>query len=125
MGDCVLIGRAREIVEVPWQEWEQGLAGRVPVIQGRLGFMSPDHHLVRNFAVRELPRRGSPMPPEFISGKLGLPLERVISIIEELEKNLTFLYRNEKGEVAWAYPVTVDKTPHEAAFSTGEKLYAA
>jgi hypothetical protein len=65
------------------------------------------------------------MPPEFISGKLGLPLERVNSLIEELEKNLTFLYRNEKGEIAWAYPVTVAQTPHKATFNTGEKLHAA
>jgi hypothetical protein len=125
MGESVLIGRGREIVEVPWQEWEQGLAGRVPLIQARLGFMSPEHHLVRNFAVRELPRQGIPMPPEFIGGKLGLPRQRVVGIIEELEKNLTFLYRNKVGGVAWAYPVTVDKTPHVVAFSTGEKLFAA
>jgi hypothetical protein len=25
----------------------------------------------------------------------------------------------------WAYPVTVDKTPHRITFNTGEKLYAA
>lgn len=125
MGEKILIGRARQIVEVPRREWERGLAARIPVIKATLGFMSPDHHLLRNFAVRELPRRGSPMPPEFISEKLGLPLERVISIIEELEKHLTFLYRNEKGEIVWAYPVTVDKTPHQAIFSTGEELHAA
>ena len=125
MGEEVLIGRGRQIVEVPRREWEKGLAGRVPVVEARLGFMSADHHRLRNFAVTELPRLGSPMPPQFISKKLGLPLERVNSIIEELEKNLTFLYRNEKGEIVWAYPVTVDKTPHQATFSTGEKLHAA
>ncbi len=125
MGERVRIGRARQIVELPRREWEQGLAARIPVIKATLGFMSPDHHLLRNFAVRELPRRGSPMPPEFFSEKLGLPLGRVISIIEELEKHLTFLYRNEKGAVVWAYPVTVDHTPHQATFNTGETLHAA
>jgi len=125
MGERVLIGRGREIVEIPRQEWEQGLTGKVHAIRARRGFMSAEHHLLRNFAVTELPRFGRPMPPEFISGKLGLPLERVNSLIEELEKNLTFLYRNEKGEIAWAYPVTVAQTPHKATFNTGEKLHAA
>ena len=27
--------------------------------------------------------------------------------------------------VAWAYPVTVDTTPHHVSFDTGEQLYAA
>jgi len=38
---------------------------------------------------------------------------------------MTFLFRNKEGEVVWAYPVTVDKTPHHLTFSTGEQLYAA
>jgi hypothetical protein len=38
---------------------------------------------------------------------------------------MTFLFRNEQGAVAWAYPVTVDRTPHYVTFSTGEQVYAA
>jgi hypothetical protein len=49
----------------------------------------------------------------------------VNTILDDLEKKLTFLFRNEEGAVAWAYPVTVDKTPHHLTFSTGEQLYAA
>ena len=45
--------------------------------------------------------------------------------LEDLEKRMTFLYRNEIGEVLWAYPVTVDRTPHKIRFSTGERLFAA
>ena len=29
------------------------------------------------------------------------------------------------GEVAWAYPVTAEATPHHGALSTGERLDAA
>jgi hypothetical protein len=87
--------------------------------------MSEAHHLVRNFVVRELPRKSQPIPPDFISQRLGLPLPRVNTLLDELEKNLFFLFRNSQGAVSWAYPVTVEKTPHELVFSTGERLYGA
>jgi hypothetical protein len=38
---------------------------------------------------------------------------------------MTFVCRNAQGAVVWAYPVTVEPTPHRATFSTGEELYAA
>ena len=87
--------------------------------------MSADHHLVRNFVVSELPRTQKPLQPEFISRRLGLPLPQVNTLLDELERNLFFLVRNSSGAVAWAYPVTVEKTPHELFFSTGERLYGA
>jgi hypothetical protein len=65
------------------------------------------------------------MQPEFISQSLKLPVERIIAILNELEKNLFFLLRNNQGAVTWAYPVTVEKTPHELTFSTGERLHGA
>lgn len=87
--------------------------------------MSADHHRVRDLAVLELPRQGKPLTPKFISDRLELPIERVQSILDELEKNMTFLFRNPQGEVTWAYPVTVDPTPHRITFSSGEQVYAA
>jgi hypothetical protein len=87
--------------------------------------MSEEHHLVREFAVRELPHVGEPLSPEFISGELDLPIAQVTSILDELEKHMTFVCRNEQGAVAWAYPVTVESTPHHVTFSTGEQVYAA
>ena len=125
MEEQVLIGKERGIIATPWKAWEQGLTGRVPFVKARLEFMSESHHLVRNFVVQELPRTGKPLSPEFISRRLDLPPERVNSILEELEKNLTFLYRNAQGAVAWAYPVTADETPHGISFSTGERINAA
>jgi hypothetical protein len=49
----------------------------------------------------------------------------VKSILEELERKLFFLVRNEQGAVAWAYPVTVEITPHRLDFNTGERIYGA
>jgi hypothetical protein len=69
--------------------------------------------------------RQKPIEPEFIAEKLNLPLERVKVLLEELERKLFFLVRNEAGAVAWAYPVTVERTPHRLDFNSGERLYGA
>jgi hypothetical protein len=86
--------------------------------------MSEDHHRVRDFAVTELPRRGAPLPPESFTEALGLDMDRVESILDELEAHLTFVFRTDPRAVTWAYPVTVDETPHRASFSTGEDAYS-
>ncbi len=93
--------------------------------EAAMGFMTGDHRRVHHFAVRELPHAGKPLSPEFIGGKLGLPGERVVSVLDDLEKHMTFLFRNKQGEVTWAYPVTLDKTPHHLTFSSREQVYAA
>ena len=125
MSGTVLIGQGHEITEIPQKDWEKGLSGVQQHIKGRLNFMSEEHHLARNFVVRELPDVGEPLSPEFIARKLNLPVSRLNAILEELENHLTFLFRNEQGEVSWAYPVTVDNTPHHIVFNTGEQIYAA
>ena len=125
MGETILLGRERHISQMPRVQWEQELAQAPEHIQTRLGFMSREHHQVRYFVVKELPNRGEPIDPEFISESLQLPLVRVNAILDELEQNLFFLVRNEQGAVSWAFPVTAEPTPHRLTFSTGEQLYGA
>lgn len=125
MGGYILFGRDRQISEIPRQMWEGHLAGAPDHSKHRLSFMSEDHHRVRYFVVRELPAHGAPIEPGMISQALQLPLEQVGVILDELEKNLVFLVRDEQEAVAWAFPVTVEPTPHRLEFSTGEQLYAA
>lgn len=125
MDKKVLLGRDQQIVEIPQSMWEKHLA-QIPLhSHARLNFMADAHHLVRYFVVKELVNRQKPIEPEVISEKLKLPLQRVNFILEELERKLFFLVRNEQGAVAWAYPVTVDITPHRLIFNSGERLYGA
>ena len=125
MSETVLTGRGRQIESIPRSEWE-GHLSRVPEgMKTRLSFMTRQHHLVRYFVVRELPRIGRPLSPAIIASRLALPLKRVNEILAELEERLFFLVRNENGHVAWAYPVTADETPHRLIFSTGERIYGA
>ena len=91
-----------------------------------LSFMTPSHHAVRNFAVRELPRNGGrPLGIEQIAQALALNPELVGGLVEELEKHLFFLVRNGRGAVSWAFPVTCDRTPHRLRFNTGERIFGA
>jgi hypothetical protein len=125
MGESVLLGRGRQLLRLPREMWEQHLA-EVPLHSGdRLRFMTEDFHRVRYFVVKELPLRGKAIAPQEISEALHLPLARVEDILEELERKLFVLVRNEQGAVVWAYPVTVEPTPHQLSFSSGERLYAA
>ncbi len=121
----LLLGVGRWLVPIPPLIWKREIANNARASEASLGFMSADHHTIRNFVVREMPRIGVPLSPERIAQGVELPVDRVIPILDELEKNLTFLFRNEQGAVTWAYPVTVDKTPHRLKLNTGEVLNAA
>lgn len=120
MNDSLLLGLWRTMLPVPRAIWHKHMGG-----DAQLDFMSEEHHRVRDFAVRELPRIGKPLSPALIAQELNLPQARVTAILDELEQHMTFLFRNERGEVTWAYPVTVEHTPHRITFSTGEQIYAA
>lgn len=125
MNNKLLLGIWRLMVGLPKPLWQRAVARQARGGVESLGFMSEDHHRVRDFAVRELPRVGRPLSSASIAQELELPLTRVVAILDELEKNMTFLYRGDGESVTWAYPVTVDRTPHRVAFSSGEQTNAA
>jgi hypothetical protein len=125
MEEIILLGRDREILEFPQATWKQDLAKIPQHSQARLNFMTDTHHQIRYFVVKEMAIRQKPIEPELISDKLRIPLKRVNFILEELERKLFFLVRNEQGAIAWAYPITVETTPHKLSFASGERLYGA
>lgn len=125
MKENVLMGKNHKFIELPREAWDQHMAQAPQDCAKIIGFMTEEHHLIRYFVVRELPRYGKPIPLELISNKLNMSLSSTAKILDDLEKNLFFLVRNKRGEVVWAFPVTADKTPHQLTFSTGEKLNAA
>ncbi len=125
MEEKILIGRDQEILEIPQATWKQGLAHIPQHSQSRLSFMTHAHHRIRYFVVEEMVNTQKPIEPEFISEGLNMPLDLVKPILEELERNLFFLVRNDQGAVAWAFPVTVEDTPHKMVFRGGERLYGA
>jgi hypothetical protein len=125
MNKSLLLGFWKILLRVPHPIWQAEVARGARAAERSLAFMTANHHRVRDYAVRELPRFGKAIPPQAIARDLGLDLDVTISILDDLEKKLTFLYRDESGAVLWAYPVTAAATPQRMAFSTGEHIYAA
>ncbi len=124
MTDRILLGVGRRMIPVPGVLWRHLMRANGRKIRASLGFMTADHQRVRDFAVMELPRAAGPLTPEHIAASVELPITRVRTVLDELERRLTFLFRSRGTGVTWAYPVTRDETPHRAAFSTGEEAYS-
>lgn len=122
--DNILVGLSRFMVPVPRFIWKRQLPSKARQLTASTGFMCDEHRSVRSYAVKELARTGKPLPAESIARGTGLALERVRAILDDLHRHMTFLFRNEEGVVTWAYPVTVDTTPHHVSLSTGESMYA-
>src|SRR5512133_2553646 len=101
MNKNLLLGIWRYLVPLPPAIWKRQMGGPVS-----LPWMSADHRRIRNYLVLELPRAGKPLAPASIAAALDLPVEKVIHILENLERHKAFLFRNAAGEVSWAYPVT-------------------
>ena len=125
MKESVLSVAENQFAEIPTELWKQRVKQTAKEIPKVLGFMTKDHHRVRYFVVKELPRIGEPIPPELIAEELDLPVSKTNEILDELAENLFFLVRNEEGAVLWTFPVTADQTPHRLLFSTGESINAA
>jgi hypothetical protein len=125
MQNKLMMGLWRYIINVPSFLWEMQIAMAAKKFEKEHSFMTEPHREVHHFVVRELPRIGRPMPPDFIAKNLDMSEGRVNAILDDLETHMTFLFRNKYREVIWAYPVTVEKTPHHVSFHSGETLYAA
>jgi hypothetical protein len=124
MRDSILLGLGRWMIPIPGMVWRRVVRANASQIAGTLRFMTPDHHRLRDFAVDRLFRAGVPLPADEIARSLNLSPRRVGEILDDLERHLTFLFRSSGPEVTWAYPVTVDETPHRAIASTGEEAYS-
>ena len=126
MNRSLKAGFWKYLLPVPRSIWQRQVTQSARNIsESGLAFMMEEHHLVRDFVVVELPRLARPLSATLIAERLKLPIELVTTTLADLERHMTFLYRNRQGEVTWAYPVTVEPTPHRITFSSGECIYAA
>jgi hypothetical protein len=125
MKDTILMGVGREIHSVPDHAFVKSMKNIPARMVARLAFMTRDHHKVRDFVVRELPRQGKPLSPAQIAQGTALSLLSISAILVQLEQNLFFLVRDRQGNVSWAFPVTTYRTPHRLRFSTGETIFGA
>jgi hypothetical protein len=125
MSGQIIVGEGREIRNIPDDEFVNAVNHLPERMAERLAFMSRDHHTVRDFVVREMPRQRRPLSPFQIARITGIDFHRVSAILSELEEHLFFLVRNSEGDVNWAFPVTTDSTAHRLSFSSGENIFGA
>jgi len=125
VGGQIIVGQGRELRRISDNTFVDSMKHLPEHMEKRLAFMSSDHHIVRDFVVREMPRQSRPLSPQQIASVTALNLPRVSMILSDLEKNLFFLVRDQQGNVSWAFPVTTDQTAHHLSFSTGERIYGA
>jgi len=125
MSGTILIGARHEIYHKSDKGFVHAIRELPARMASRLSFMTHDHHAVRDFVVREMPRQRRPMPPAGIAKVTGLDYKVIAGILSDLEKHLFFIVRNRDGEVTWAFPVTTTVTPHRLRFSTGERTFGA
>ncbi len=125
MSGWMMLGVWRFVLRLPqgigWKRVEKMAA----TASSKAGQLSPQTRQIHHFVVRELPTLAAPMPPDYIAEGLDLPVATVTETLADLEAQKGFLFRNGAGEVVWAYPVTVEPTPHRIRFRSGETLYAA
>jgi hypothetical protein len=121
----IIVGKGQELRRIPDDAFQSAMDRLPEHMAKRLAFMSSDHHTVRDFVVREMPRQSRPLSPRQIASVTAIDISRVSTILLELEKTLFFLVRNSEGNVSWAFPVTTDQTAHRLSFSTGDRTYGA
>ena len=124
MFERVLLGVGRRMVPVP--EWLfRPMVQRDAKKLSNRPALDPDQRRVQHFAVREIPRRREAIAPEVFAEELGLSLDEVNRILDELERRMTFLCRRGGKDVIWAYPVTAEETPHQVRIDGGAAFSAA
>jgi hypothetical protein len=121
----LMLGLWRFMLQAPPFLWEKEILAAKRKFEKELAFMTGEHRQIHHFIVRELPGHAKPMTADFIAEQTQLPVERVSSLLKDLDEHMTFICRNRAGQVVWAYPVTIEKTPHQVTFATGEQIYAA
>ncbi len=122
----VLVGRGNTFERIDEEAWKAAVANAVTHMPGRLAFMTPSHHRVRNAAVRELPLNGGlPLSMAQVARAAAVPEAAVPRIAAELERNLFFVVRSDEDYISWAFPVTSDRTPHHLTFDSGESIFGA
>ena len=125
MSEWLKAGVWRHVLRIPPIVGKRRVEGLAERASAEAGALSDEHRAIHHFVVQELPRAGEPLAPAAVAESLGLSLAQVVQILDDLEAKKAFLFRDDQGAVVWAYPVTVEETPHRLTFKSGERLYAA
>ena len=125
MENALVVRLGRAGLRVPRALWQRIVAAEARRSAAGAGWMTAEHHRVRDFAVTEIVRTGKPLSPARVAAGTGLGGERAAALTGELERGKIYLFRGDGVNVDWAYPAAAAVTPHRVRLTSGETLYAA
>ena len=120
----VLLAASKWTIPVPQKIWKSQLIKMARLMKKELSFITVDHRRVHRCMINHLTETGTPCRAEILAGKLNLPVERVNTLLDEIEEHINMFKREAGGDIMETYPVTLKKTPMRMVISTGHELYA-
>ena len=89
----ILIGVGHKIIPAPMFMLIRETARMAKNREARMGKMTEEKRRIHHFVVRELPNAGQPISLAFIAQRLEMPVDRVGTLVDEMERDKTFFNR--------------------------------
>ncbi len=121
----LLVRLKRFGVRLPQILWERVITAEARRSGRALDWFTDDHHSVRDFSVTRIAATGGAVDADTIAAGTGVTGARLATVLDELERGMTFLFRSAGDAVDWAYPVSASDTGHRIRLDSGERFFAA
>jgi len=125
MEEHILFGRDRDLMEIPSKGWKHFIDDAPERSKEFHPDITLEHLQVRNYAIETLALTGEALQPSTIERAFNKSKKRVEKILDDLQRNLVFIARDNQGAVTWAHPVTVEPTPHRLHLPGGKAFFAS
>jgi hypothetical protein len=121
----MIVGIGSFMFPIPRFFSQKGLGKGVCGAKEKTTLLSDQEQCVHYYIVEQMAVAREPIRAKSVSTALGIPVEKVVQMIDKLEGLKTFLFRSDGKTVDWAYPLSLQNTGHELISLKGERLFAA
>ncbi|MBW1899420.1 MAG: hypothetical protein JRE14_11085 [Deltaproteobacteria bacterium] len=121
----MIVGIGGFMFPVPRYFSQKGLAKGVSSAKEKTTLLSDQEQCVHYYIVEQMVVAREPIRAKSVSTALGIPVEKIVQMIDKLEDLKTFLFRSDGKTVDWAYPLSLQNTGHELRSLKGERFFAA
>lgn len=125
MEEHIFFGRGRDLMEISSKGWRHFINEAPERSKEFHPGITLEHLQIRDYAIETLALTGKALQPATIERAFNKSKKRVEKILDDLQRNLVFIARDDQGAVTWAHPVTVNPTPHRLHLSEGEAFFAS
>ena len=121
----LIVGIGSFMFPIPRFFSKKGLGKGVCSAKKKTTLLSDQEQRVHYYIVEQMAVAREPIQTISVSTALGIPVEKIVQMIDKLEGLKTFLFRSDGKTVDWAYPLSLQNTGHELISLKGERLFAA